>query len=151
MEKNSAIEDETVGWHHRLNGLSLSKLRGIVKERGAWHAAVHGITKSWSRLSRWTTKCSLSVALGFHFYWVTMPNICCSLHRLSVAFHTPCCSNAPCYRSSTSNPNYITSSSSSPTQVIHTTTSPLCRHKKHSKHQIKFPLFPGASNWEVSF
>ena len=28
-------EDEMVGWHHRLDGLSLSKLREIVKDREA--------------------------------------------------------------------------------------------------------------------
>ena len=32
-------------------GISLSKLREIVKDRGAWHAAVHGVAKSWTRLS----------------------------------------------------------------------------------------------------
>ena len=35
--------------------VSLSKLRQIVKDRGAWHAAVHGVAKSWTRLSDWTT------------------------------------------------------------------------------------------------
>ena len=35
-------EDEMVGWHHRLDGLSLSKLREIVKDREAWHDTVHG-------------------------------------------------------------------------------------------------------------
>ena len=30
---------------------SLSKLREIVKDREAWGAAVHGVTKSWTRLS----------------------------------------------------------------------------------------------------
>ena len=28
--------------------LSLSNLREIVKDREAWHAAVHGIPKSWT-------------------------------------------------------------------------------------------------------
>ena len=32
-------------------GMSLSKLRGIVKDREAWRAAVRGVTKSWTRLS----------------------------------------------------------------------------------------------------
>ena len=32
-------EDEMVGWHHQLNGLSLRKLQEIVKDREAWHAA----------------------------------------------------------------------------------------------------------------
>ena len=28
--------------------LSLSKLQEMVKDRKAWHAAVHGVTKSWT-------------------------------------------------------------------------------------------------------
>ena len=28
--------------------VNLSKLREIVEDRGAWHAAVHGVTKSWT-------------------------------------------------------------------------------------------------------
>ena len=31
--------------------MSLSKFWEIVKEREAWHAAVHGVTKSWIRWS----------------------------------------------------------------------------------------------------
>ena len=31
--------------------VSLNKLREIVKDREAWHAAVHGVTKSQTRLS----------------------------------------------------------------------------------------------------
>ena len=31
--------------------MSLSKLQEIVKDREAWHVAVHGAAKSWTRLS----------------------------------------------------------------------------------------------------
>ena len=32
-------------------GMSLSKLQVLVMYREAWRAAVHGVTKSWTRLS----------------------------------------------------------------------------------------------------
>ena len=40
-------------------GMSLSILREIMKDREAWHAAVHRVAKSLTRLSVWTitTKC----------------------------------------------------------------------------------------------
>ena len=34
--------------------MSLGKLQELVMDRAAWHAAVHGITKSWTRLREWT-------------------------------------------------------------------------------------------------
>ena len=32
-------------------GMSLSKVRELVMDREAWHAAIHGVTKSWTQLS----------------------------------------------------------------------------------------------------
>ena len=35
--------------------MSLSKLWEVVKDREAWHAAVHGVTKNQTQLSEYTT------------------------------------------------------------------------------------------------
>ena len=41
--------------------MSLSKLREIAKDREASYATVHGVTKSWTRLSDWTTKMCMMI------------------------------------------------------------------------------------------
>ena len=43
--------DQMVRWHHPLNGLSSSKFQELVKDREAWHIAVHEVAKSWTQLS----------------------------------------------------------------------------------------------------
>ena len=35
--------------------MNLSKLQEMVKDREDSHAAVHGVAKSWTQLSDWTT------------------------------------------------------------------------------------------------
>ena len=49
--RGQTTEDEMVGWHHRVNGLEFGNVREMVKDREAWRAAVHGVTKSQTRLT----------------------------------------------------------------------------------------------------
>ena len=53
-KRRGEAEDETVRWLDSIINsvdMSLSKLREIVENRGAWRATVHGVAKSQTQLS----------------------------------------------------------------------------------------------------
>ena len=70
MDKTWEIEErrrglQKVRWLDSITdsiNISLSKLREMVKNREAWRAAVHGVTKSWTWFSNWTTTLALWVS-----------------------------------------------------------------------------------------
>ena len=51
QEEKGMTEDEMAGWLTDLMDMSLSELRELVMDREAWRAAIHGVTRSRTRLS----------------------------------------------------------------------------------------------------
>ena len=50
-EERGMTEDEMAGWHHQLNGHEFGEALGVADGQEAWCAAIHGVAKSWTRLS----------------------------------------------------------------------------------------------------
>ena len=54
QDKKRITEDETVAWHHWLDGHKFKQALGVVMNTEAWHAAFLGVAKSRTGLSDWT-------------------------------------------------------------------------------------------------
>ena len=97
QEEKGTAEDEMVGWHHRLTGRGFGWTPGLVMEREAWHAAVHGVAKSQTQLSDWTELnyftilwwflpyTDMSLFLSVHARWLSyvrlFPTPCITAHQ----------------------------------------------------------------------
>ena len=72
---------QRMGWLDGITdsmGLILSKLQDLVMDREAWHAAIHGVAKSRTRLSNWTelrqhlNRSDLQTVM-LTYYWLSSP------------------------------------------------------------------------------
>ena len=69
------------GWMASLTRrMRVWELRELVMDREAWHAAIHGVAKSWTRLGNWTElnwtvayQAPLSVGFFRQEYWSGLP------------------------------------------------------------------------------
>ena len=65
--------------------MNLSKFWEIVKDREAWRATVHGVTKSWTRLSNWTNGIS-NLSIFFFLYYLRSHFVSQGLEDLCLYF-----------------------------------------------------------------
>ena len=72
--------------------VSLGELRELVMDREAWHAVIHGVAKSRTRLSEWTElnwtdgdqTCISSTAGEFFLDWATKQNLMAQIYHINV-------------------------------------------------------------------
>ena len=69
QEEKGTTEDEMAGWHHWLDGHMFGKIWNLVMDMEAWRAAIHGVSKSRTRLSNWTELNEYSGLVSFRIDW----------------------------------------------------------------------------------
>ena len=54
QEEKGTTKDVMAGWYHQLNGREFEWTPGVGDGQGGLACLIHGVAKSWTRLSNWT-------------------------------------------------------------------------------------------------
>ena len=69
--------------------MGLGRLRELLMDRKTWRAAIHGVSKSWTRLSDWTELNPFLSELPWHVYSKSVDHVC--VYILSILAHGSVC------------------------------------------------------------
>ena len=67
--------------------VSLGELRELVMDREAWRAAIHGVTKSRTRLRDWTELTDMGVSVYIHKHMYQLRNEKCFVKVIEIQKH----------------------------------------------------------------
>ena len=69
-----------------LMDMSLSKLQELVMDQEAWCAAIHGVTKGWTRLSDWTELIMVFIFLFLTHFTLTIYSLTPNAYQATASF-----------------------------------------------------------------
>ena len=81
LEEKGMTEDEMEDGITDSMDKNFSKLWEIVEDREVWPVIVHGVAKSWTQLSDWTTMTTLLLKIIFLVYYLVLCSVVSSLFQ----------------------------------------------------------------------